>query len=78
MNYALQRVANTMIPELEKYSIEVIPESNLVVYLGVAKRLPPYSDTPVCKRVLKEYIDDAKAREKKKSDDNQTNLLGDI
>jgi len=75
MIYALQRLQASMRTDLEKYGIELRPEENAIIYRDMVMKLPNYTETRVCKRIINEKIKDAKAREAARIAARQTNLL---
>lgn len=75
MNYALGRAANELIPELQKYKIEVRMVEGIIIWQNTVRTVRPYTPKVVCKRELRRIIKLAKAQEDAKHLEKQGRLL---
>lgn len=78
MNYALGRAANELIPEIEKYGIEVRMVEGVIIWQNSVTTVKPYTPRLVCKRLIRRYIKKAKAQEDAKVLEKQATLFTDM
>lgn len=75
MNYALGRAANELIPEIEKYGIEVRMVEGVIIWQNSVTTVKPYTPRLVCKRLIRRYIKKAKELEAAEALKNQSTLF---
>lgn len=75
MNYALGRAAQELIPEIEKYGIEVRMVEGVVIWQNSVTTVKPYTPKVICKRIIRGYIKKAKEIEAAEALKNQSTLF---
>lgn len=73
--YALGRAAQELIPEIERYGIEVIMSEGRISWQNRVTIVKPYTPKAICKREIRKYIKLAKQLEEAEVLKNQTSLL---
>ena len=75
MNYALGRAAQELIPEIEKYGIEIRMMDGVIIWKNSVTTVKPYTPKVVCKRLIRRYIKHAKELEARELQKNQSSLF---